>query len=113
MKVKDAFVVQLGKQLHLSESRRLPLRSRRHKLGSVVCFTDLLGHTLHIGKRSPGRRNNIIILPSVLAKMIESISPHWSPNGHFTSQFPYGCRSSLSGGAFSSEGSAHHPLRPF
>lgn len=65
MKVKESLIVQLRKQVHLSQSRWLLLCPRGDKLCSILCFANLLGHTFHIGKRTPGRKKNGIVSLSV------------------------------------------------
>lgn len=54
MKVKDSLVIQLGKQVHLFQSRHLLLGSCGDKLCSILHFAYLLGHTFNIGKCTSG-----------------------------------------------------------
>lgn len=54
MEVKDSLVVQLGKQVHLSQSRCLLLGPCGYKLCGIVHFAHLLRHTFYIGKRTSG-----------------------------------------------------------
>lgn len=58
MKVKHSLVVQLGKQLHLSQSGCLLLGPRGNKLCSVLHLVCLLGRTFHIGKSTSGETVN-------------------------------------------------------
>lgn len=50
MKVNNSLMVQSGEQVHLPQSRCLPLGSTGHKFGSILHFPQLLCHTFHIGK---------------------------------------------------------------
>ena len=49
-------MVQLGEQVHFSESRCLLLGPRGDKLCSIFCFSYLLGHTFNIGKCASGEK---------------------------------------------------------
>lgn len=53
VEIEDLLVVQLRQQVHLSESRGLPLASCGNELGSKLGLSLFLSHPLHIGEGSP------------------------------------------------------------
>lgn len=68
MEVEDPLVVQLGQQVHLSESQGLPLPSSRDELGSELGLSLLLSHPLHIGEGAPAPIRHLDIKKTMIPK---------------------------------------------
>lgn len=109
MKVNNSLMVQSREQVHLPQSRCLPLGSTGHKFGSILHFPQLLRHTFHIGKCTSAaktkRETFIDQWGSIKLKMVSFKNGAWQ---WLAFQFLCEYRSGQSACAFSLELFLHH-----